>query len=144
MSRENFSLRGWWGAGTAAQRSCGCPIPGGTQDQIGWGPGQPDPVNCNPYHDRGLELNDLWGPFQSKIFSFSSERSKIFFFPTTSYASLLNYINPLNFLLLFIFLNPQIFLSYGLTSGGQHSPCKTQWHNEICRAVTAWWKHLSF
>ena len=25
----------------AAQRSCGCPIPGGVQEQVGWGPGQP-------------------------------------------------------------------------------------------------------
>ena len=31
----------------AAQRSCGCPIPGGVQDQVlGWGPGQPDLVEC--------------------------------------------------------------------------------------------------
>ena len=25
----------------AAQRGCGCSIPGGVQDQVGWGPGQP-------------------------------------------------------------------------------------------------------
>jgi len=25
----------------AAQRGCGCPIPGGVQGQVGWGPGQP-------------------------------------------------------------------------------------------------------
>ena len=24
----------------AAQRSCGCPVPGGVQGQVGWGPGQ--------------------------------------------------------------------------------------------------------
>ena len=31
----------------AAQRGCGCPIPGGVQDQVGWGPGQPGPeVEC--------------------------------------------------------------------------------------------------
>jgi len=24
----------------AAQRGCGCPIPGGVQGQVGWGPGQ--------------------------------------------------------------------------------------------------------
>ena len=29
----------------AAQRGCGCPIPGGVQDQVGWGPGQPGVVN---------------------------------------------------------------------------------------------------
>jgi len=25
----------------AAQRGCGCPVPGGVQGQLGWGPGQP-------------------------------------------------------------------------------------------------------
>ena len=25
----------------AAQRNCGCSIPGGVQNQVGWGPGQP-------------------------------------------------------------------------------------------------------
>jgi len=25
----------------AAQRGCGCPISGGVQSQVGWGPGQP-------------------------------------------------------------------------------------------------------
>ena len=25
----------------AAQRGCGCPIPGDVQGQVGWGPGQP-------------------------------------------------------------------------------------------------------
>ena len=24
-----------------AKKSCGCPIPGGVQGQVGWGPGQP-------------------------------------------------------------------------------------------------------
>ena len=28
----------------AAQRGCGCPIPGGLQGQVGWGPGQPGVV----------------------------------------------------------------------------------------------------
>ena len=27
----------------AAQRGCGCPVPGGVQGQVGWGPGQPGP-----------------------------------------------------------------------------------------------------
>ena len=36
----------------AAQRGCGCPIPGGVQGQVGWGPGQP-----------GLVLNvEVGGP----------------------------------------------------------------------------------
>ena len=25
----------------AAQRGCGCPVPGGVQGQVGWGPRQP-------------------------------------------------------------------------------------------------------
>ena len=25
----------------SAQRGCGCPVPGGIQGQLGWGPGQP-------------------------------------------------------------------------------------------------------
>jgi len=29
----------------AAHRRCRGPIPGGTQGQVGWGPGQPDPVD---------------------------------------------------------------------------------------------------
>ena len=29
----------------AAQRGCGCPIPGGVQGRVGWGPGQPGLVN---------------------------------------------------------------------------------------------------
>jgi len=29
----------------AAQRGCGCPIPGGVQGQVGWGPGQSSLVN---------------------------------------------------------------------------------------------------
>lgn len=32
---------GWCGSGTAA-RSCGCPIPAGTQGRVGWGPEQPE------------------------------------------------------------------------------------------------------
>jgi len=28
----------------AAQRNCGCPIPGGAPGQVGWGPGQPELV----------------------------------------------------------------------------------------------------
>ena len=29
----------------AAQRGCGCPIPGGVQGQVGWGPWKPGLVN---------------------------------------------------------------------------------------------------
>ena len=30
-----------------------CPIPGGTQGQVGWGPGQPELVGGSPAHSRG-------------------------------------------------------------------------------------------
>ena len=40
----------------AAQRGCGCPIPGGVEGQVGWGPGQP-----------GLVLNvEVGGPVCGK------------------------------------------------------------------------------
>ena len=43
----------------AAQRSCGCPIPGDVQGQASWGPGQPDLVLdlavSKPAHSRGLD-----------------------------------------------------------------------------------------
>ena len=46
----------------AAQRGCGCPIPGGVQGQAGWGPGQPGLVLIvevgGPACGRGLELDD--------------------------------------------------------------------------------------
>jgi len=32
----------------AAQRSCGCPISEGIQDQLGWGPGQLDLMEGSP------------------------------------------------------------------------------------------------
>lgn len=38
------------------QRGCGCPIPGGIQGQVGWGPGQPELVGGNPAHDRGIGI----------------------------------------------------------------------------------------
>ena len=47
----------------AAQRGCGCHIPGGVHSQVGWGPGQPVPMPNlmvgNPAHSRGLELDEL-------------------------------------------------------------------------------------
>ena len=38
----------------AVQRSCGCPMPGGVQRQIGGSPGQPELVRGNPAHGRGI------------------------------------------------------------------------------------------
>ena len=52
----------------AAQRGCGCPIPGGVQGQDGWGPGQPGLVPDQEVGGRGLEPDDPWGPFQPKSF----------------------------------------------------------------------------
>ena len=58
------------GAGTAAQRGCGCSIPGGVRGQVGWGPGQSglltDLEVGGPACGRGLELDHPWGPFQLK------------------------------------------------------------------------------
>ena len=46
----------------------GCPIPGGIQSQVGWGPGQPQLVGSGPAHGRGLGLGGICGPFQLKPF----------------------------------------------------------------------------
>ena len=43
----------------AAQRSCGCPIPGGAQGQVAWGPEQPELIAGSPVHSKGLGFNDL-------------------------------------------------------------------------------------
>jgi len=37
-----------------AQKDCGCPIPGGVQDQVGWGPGQPHLMSANPIHGQEI------------------------------------------------------------------------------------------
>ena len=44
----------------AAQRGCGCPVPGGVQGQVGWGPGQPGLVNGEVGGSAwwGLEIHD--------------------------------------------------------------------------------------
>ena len=34
----------------------------------GWGPGQPDVLDSNPSHGRGMGLGGLLGPFQPKPF----------------------------------------------------------------------------
>jgi len=38
----------------AAQRSCGCPLPGSVQGQVGWGSEQPRPMEGVPAHGRGV------------------------------------------------------------------------------------------
>ena len=42
-----------------AQRSCGCPIPGGAQGQAGWGHGQSDPAGENPACSSSSTLRPL-------------------------------------------------------------------------------------
>jgi len=37
-----------------AQRSCGCPLPGSVQGQVGWGFEQPGLVEDVPAHGRGV------------------------------------------------------------------------------------------
>ena len=41
MSREVLHRESGKVLEQAAQRDCGCPIPGGLKDQVRWGPGQP-------------------------------------------------------------------------------------------------------
>ena len=55
-----------------AQWGCGCPILVGIQDQAGWGCEQPGLVGGVPAYSRGLEWDDLEGPFQHKPFSDSN------------------------------------------------------------------------
>jgi len=49
----------------AAQRGCGCPVPGGVQVQVGQGPGQPGLVNGEfggPARQEGWRYMILEGP----------------------------------------------------------------------------------
>lgn len=55
-------------ASILAQGSCGCPNPGSIQDQVRQGPEKPGPAGGVPVQDRGLELKDLYSPFQPKPF----------------------------------------------------------------------------
>ena len=43
----------------ATQRICGYPSSGNIQSQAGCIPGQPDTVDDNPVHSRGMELDNL-------------------------------------------------------------------------------------
>ena len=49
-----FYLKGGEALGQAAQRSFGCPIPGGIEGQVGWGPGQLHLVCGGPAHSSGV------------------------------------------------------------------------------------------
>jgi len=54
--RKKFFIQNGEALAQVAQKSCGCPIPGGVQGKAGWGPGQPDLVDGVPIHGRELEL----------------------------------------------------------------------------------------
>jgi len=42
-----------------AQGSCGCPVPGSVQAQVGWSSEQPDLVKAVPAYGMGVGLDDL-------------------------------------------------------------------------------------
>jgi len=48
-----------------AQRSCGCPLPGSAQGQVGRGLEHPGLVEAVPAHGRGLEPEELLVPSSS-------------------------------------------------------------------------------
>ncbi|GAB0203512.1 hypothetical protein GRJ2_002816800 [Grus japonensis] len=69
LKEEIFHCEGGETLEQVAQRSCGGPIPGSVQGQVGWGFGQSGLVEGVPAHGGGgLELDDLSGPFQPKWF----------------------------------------------------------------------------
>jgi len=53
-----------------------CPIPGGTQGQVGWDPGQPELVGGSPAHSRGVVTR--WPltffPIQTVLWFYEEER----------------------------------------------------------------------
>ena len=56
-----FHIEGGDALEQVAQGGCGCPIPGGIQDQAGCGSGQPGLVVGDPAHSRGVETQwSLW------------------------------------------------------------------------------------
>ena len=68
LQEEVFHSEGGDALEQVAQGGCGCPIPGGIQGQVGWGPGQPGLVVGDPAHSRGLKLDDHCGPFHPRSF----------------------------------------------------------------------------
>ena len=74
ISGVSFLLWEWWGAGTAAQRGCGCPVHPWRCSRPGWmGPWAAwSGIKCGGWWpclwQGGVELHDPWGPFQSKPF----------------------------------------------------------------------------
>jgi len=64
--REILHHEGAEALAQVAQRSCGCPIAGRVQGQVGRGFEHPGLVEAVPAHGRGLDWTALEGPFQPK------------------------------------------------------------------------------
>jgi len=54
-----------------------CPIPGGAQGQVGWGPGQPELVGGSPAHGRGCSSVDSEVPSTQAILWLSKSQVHI-------------------------------------------------------------------
>jgi len=57
--KKVFSSNGSEALAQVAQRGDGCPMPGDTQGQAGWGSGHPDGAVGIPIHCRGVGLDGL-------------------------------------------------------------------------------------
>ena len=69
MSGRNSYCEGGETLEQVAQWGCECPLPGSVQGQAGWGCEQPSSLEGGvPAYSRGLEADDLQGPFESKPF----------------------------------------------------------------------------
>ena len=66
--KSHSLLWGWWDTEQVAQWGCGCPLHGSIPGQAGWGCEQPGLEGGVPAYSRGLELGDLKGPSQPKLF----------------------------------------------------------------------------
>ena len=54
LSKQESNKAGGEALAQVAQRSCGCPLPGSVQGQLGWGFEQPGLVEGVPAHGRGV------------------------------------------------------------------------------------------
>ncbi|KAM4643930.1 cysteine/serine-rich nuclear protein 2 isoform 3-T3 [Amazona ochrocephala] len=67
-SSGTSSLWEWWGMEWVERRSCGCPIPGSAQGQVGHRGSEPLLQWKGSLPAAGLELEELCGPFQPNPF----------------------------------------------------------------------------
>lgn len=66
MRKKSFTM-GIVNPGMSFPETGRCPIPGNTQEDVGWGFEQPDQVKDIPTHHRGSDLVTFKGPFQPKL-----------------------------------------------------------------------------